>query len=78
MNETFDPTTERIESLKAAIIGAFCLMVAYSLIALGNHFVLANRFETLAALEISTLFNGLVKVGVAGLSGFLFGITYRS
>jgi ABC-type transport system involved in cytochrome c biogenesis permease subunit len=77
VNETFDPTAERVESLKAATLGAFCLMLAYSLIALGNHFVLANRFETLAALEISTLFNGLVKVGVAGLSGFLFGVTYR-
>jgi hypothetical protein len=68
---------ERIESLKAGTLAALSFTLAYSLIALGNSWVLAELFETLAALQITTPVAVLVKVGVAWISGFLFGVTYR-
>lgn len=68
---------ERIESLKAGMLSAFALMGAYSLNAIGNSLVLAKQFEVFAPLQITTLFGLLVKVAIAFLSGFLFGVTYR-
>lgn len=69
--------TERIESLKAGILSGLSLTVAYSLITLGNYGVLAVQFEALAALNITNAVNLLVKVAIAFVSGFLFGVTYR-
>ncbi|HEY9820085.1 MAG TPA: hypothetical protein V6D35_04805, partial [Candidatus Sericytochromatia bacterium] len=77
MNNSLDMTTaERIESLKAGILTALSFTLAYSIALVGNSLVLA-QFEELAALQIPTPVNLLVKVAVAGLSGFLFGVTYR-
>jgi hypothetical protein len=39
--------------------------------------VLAEQFEELAALQITTTLALLLRVAIAALSGFLFGITYR-
>lgn len=77
VNQSSDLTAERLESLKAGTIGALSFTFVYSFIALGNSLVLAQRFETLAALQITTVVALLVKVAVAWLSGFLFGVTYR-
>ena len=77
VNNYLDMTTvERIESLKAGILTALSFTLAYSIAVVGNSLVLA-QFEGLAALQISTPVNLLVKVAVAWLSGFLFGVTYR-
>ena len=67
---------ERIESLKAGILAAFCLLVADGVATLLNQLVLARQFETLASLDTSSL-NLLASGAGAILSGFVFGITYR-
>ena len=68
---------ERIESLKAGIIAAASLTLAYSITTVGNTLVLAEQFDALAALQIPTVVNLLVRVVIAFSSGFLFGVTYR-
>lgn len=67
---------ERIESLKAGILAAFSLSIAYGIVTLSN-LVLAKQFPVLISLEISTGVNLLFSGAIACLSGFLFGITYR-
>ncbi len=77
MNESPDLSAERIESLKAGILAALSFTLAYSLTAVGNSWVLAEQFEELAALQITTAVDLLLKGAIAFLSGFLFGVTYR-
>jgi cellobiose-specific phosphotransferase system component IIC len=69
--------TERIESLKAGTLAAISFMLAYSIAMLFNSLILAVRFEKLALLQAEIEINLLVKVAIALLSGFLFGVTYR-
>ncbi|NEO99215.1 MAG: hypothetical protein F6K58_11130 [Symploca sp. SIO2E9] len=69
--------SERLESLKAGTLSAFSVMFTYSFNVIGNSLVLAKQFELFALLQIDTLFGLLVKVAIAFLSGFLFGVTYR-
>ncbi len=71
-----DLMAERIDSLKAAIIGALCLLSTFILFYLLNAFLLHKYLES-ASLQIIWDWNFLVGVGVAGFSGFLFGVTYR-
>jgi cellobiose-specific phosphotransferase system component IIC len=78
VNESPDMTAaERIESLKAGTLAALSFTLAYSLTVVVNSLVLAEQFEVLAALHITDAVNLLVKGAIAGLSGFLFGVTYR-
>lgn len=77
MNKFPELTIERIESLKAGILAASSFTLAYGITAIGNSFILAEQFETLADLQNATPVTLLVRVAVAGLSGFLFGVTYR-
>lgn len=77
MNESPVLTAERIESLKAGILAAASFTLAYSFAIVGNGLVLAEQFEPFTPLEITLGINLLVKVAIAGLSGFLFGVTYR-
>ncbi|WP_013322805.1 hypothetical protein [Gloeothece verrucosa] len=61
---------ERIESIKAGIIGGFTFTSAYLLVTLLNSL----------SFSVEVVFVGvspLLKVAIAFLSGFLFGITYR-
>jgi ABC-type transport system involved in cytochrome c biogenesis permease subunit len=67
---------ERIESLKAGTLSAFTFSLAYSAIALANSLVLAE-VSVLIRMQITTGFDLLLRVAVAWLSGFLFGVTYR-
>lgn len=67
---------ERIESLKAGILAAFSLAIAYGVVTLSN-LVLAKQFPVPIGLEISTGINLLFSGAIACLSGFLFGVTYR-
>lgn len=69
--------TERIESLKAGTLAAIAFMLAYSIAMLFNSLILAVRFEKLALLQAAVEINLLVKIAIALLSGFLFGVTYR-
>ena len=77
MNPSPNLNADRIESLKAGTLAALSFTLAYSFSVLGNSLLLAKQFETLAALQISSAVDLLVKITVAGLSGFLFGVTYR-
>lgn len=77
MNKSSDLMAERIESLKTGALAAFSFTLAYSLTLAGNSLVLAEPFKTLTALQITTALELVIRVAVAWLSGFLFGITYR-
>jgi hypothetical protein len=68
---------ERIESLKAGILAAISFMLAYAIAISFNSFILAVRFQVLARLQAAFEIDLLVKVAIALLSGFLFGVTYR-
>lgn len=68
---------QRIESLKAGTLAAFCVFLTYGVAILGNQLVLSRQFEALANLEITSAINLLVSGAIAYFSGFLFGITYR-
>ena len=86
MNKISDPQlmAERLESLKAGVIGGFSLSLAFVITSLLNTLVLARYFPTLVSLHIDVnwlwLCSGALAqpaVGIAGLSGLLFGVTYR-
>jgi hypothetical protein len=69
---------ERIESVKAGILAAAALGIAYGIITLSNSLILAEQFEELAELQINTVNLHLwVSSAIALLGGFLFGVTYR-
>jgi hypothetical protein len=73
-----DLSAERIESLKAGTLAAFALLLAFGTIAAASELVLAQRFDALAGLLFApTGVNLPVSLAIAGLSGFLFGVTYR-
>lgn len=61
---------ERIESIKAGLIGAFAFTVAYLLATLVNSL-------SFSVVVILISISPLLKMAIAFLSGFLFGITYR-
>lgn len=69
--------TERIESLKAGTLAAISFTLAYAIAISFNSFILAVRVERLAFLQAALEIDLLVKVAIALLSGFLFGVTYR-
>ncbi|NER52478.1 MAG: hypothetical protein F6J92_38740 [Symploca sp. SIO1A3] len=68
---------ERIESLKAGTLAAFSFTVTYSITTVINSGMLAKQFELFTPLQITNEVDFLVRVAVAWLSGFLFGVTYR-
>lgn len=74
VNPSSKLSIERIESLKAGIISAFCLTISYSLLTLVHKLL---PFEPLAALQITSMSSFGLKLAIAFVSGFLFGITYR-
>ncbi len=76
VNESPDLRIERIESLKAGILSAFCLIITFCLVTLVHKLLLAS-FEQLTALQITSMTSFAIKVAIALISGFLFGITYR-
>ncbi|MDJ0735739.1 MAG: hypothetical protein QNJ47_17035 [Nostocaceae cyanobacterium] len=70
--------TERLESLKAGIIGGVSLCLAFLVTAVVNNFLLKEYFPLLSNLPILRLnFNFLVSGAIATFSGLLFGVTYR-
>ncbi|MEQ8382202.1 MAG: hypothetical protein RH949_07505 [Coleofasciculus sp. A1-SPW-01] len=78
MNSSFDPTdAERLESLKAAILGGLSLALTYCAIALLHSLLLSTPLPALSLLDVPANLTLLIKVAIAFLSGFLFGVTYR-
>ena len=79
MNSTLDAQlmAERLESLKAGIIGGLSVCFAFALSSLLNTFVLAKYFQTLACLQNDLDWHLWVSGAVASFIGLLFGVTYR-
>lgn len=70
--------TERLESLKAGVIGSISLGLAFLSTSLINVFWLDKYFSlvgynTIDIVNLQVLLSGVI----AGFSGFLFGVTYR-
>ena len=68
--------TERIESVKAGVIGAGAFAIAELIMVI----VKGSVIILLPGLTFTTsLFNGiwLVQLAIGAISGFLFGVTYR-
>lgn len=68
---------ERLESLKAGIVGGLTLGLAFVITSFVNTLVLAKYFPTLTSLEHPVNWGWLVSSAIAGFSGLLFGVTYR-
>ncbi|BAY75505.1 hypothetical protein NIES25_19500 [Nostoc linckia NIES-25] len=68
---------ERLESLKAGIVGSFSLFFGFAIASLLNTLVLAKYFQTLVTLQSNLNWHLWVSAGVATFTGFLFGVTYR-
>lgn len=68
---------ERIESVKAGTIAAVSVFLVFAIATLGNQLFLAQRFESLATLQFSTIAKLVFSGAIACASGFLFGISYR-
>jgi hypothetical protein len=80
MKNTFniELMAERVESLKAGIIGGFSLLFAFFITGLLNNLVLAKYFEALSSWQVLPVnWQLLISAGIAGASGLLFGVTYR-
>ena len=69
--------TERIESFKAGMIAAIFFVFADLAIITFNIYVLTNLGEQFSFLNLSWGTNLLIRGGIAWISGFLFGVTYR-
>jgi chromate transport protein ChrA len=68
---------ERLESLKAGIVGGFALCFAFAMTSFVNTLVLAKYFSILATLQIDLNWHWWVNGAIAAFCGFLFGVTYR-
>jgi hypothetical protein len=68
---------ERLESLKAGIIGGFSVGLAFLITSLVNTLVVARYFPTLASLQSEINGRWWLSGGIAAFSGLLFGVTYR-
>lgn len=79
MNSILDPQlmAERIESLKAGIVGGFSVCLAFAIANLLNTFILAKYFQTLVCLQSDVNWHLVVSGAIATFIGFLFGVTYR-
>lgn len=79
MNETSDVQlmAERLESLKAGIIGGLSVCFAFAIASLLNTLVLAKYFPALASLQSNVNWYWWVSGAIATFAGLLFGVTYR-
>ncbi|MBG1243814.1 hypothetical protein [Nostoc sp. NZL] len=68
---------ERIESLKAGVIGGLSVCFSFAIASLLNTLVLTKYFQTLACLQSEVDWHLWVSGAVATFTGLLFGVTYR-
>ncbi|MEH2067971.1 MAG: hypothetical protein V7K47_07360 [Nostoc sp.] len=68
---------ERLESLKAGMIGGFFLFSSFAIANLLNTLVLAKYFQILQSLQSDVNWHFWVSAVVATFTGLLFGVTYR-
>ncbi len=69
--------TERIESFKAGMTAAFAFIFIDLMMLVFNTYVLSAPEEQFSYLQVAWEIKLLIRVGIAWLSGFLFGVTYR-
>ncbi len=79
VNDTANQETlQRIESLKAGLLSALGMLLAFGIVTLGNQWVFAQQFSEFTTQGLlSREWSLLVSGAIAFFSGFLFGITYR-
>lgn len=80
MKSTLDTSliAERLESLKAAIIGGLSLTACLTIGNLINGLILIKYFPQLSILTLTTFSRQfLLSAAITGFSGLLFGVTYR-
>ncbi|MDJ0589281.1 MAG: hypothetical protein QNJ72_04685 [Pleurocapsa sp. MO_226.B13] len=68
--------TERIESVKAGIVGAVAFAIAELVTTIARAIIIAPRME-LSSTPIMLNWELLVQLAIGMVSGFLFGVTYR-
>ncbi|QLE59553.1 hypothetical protein FD725_27040 [Nostoc sp. TCL26-01] len=68
---------ERLESLKAGLIGGLAVVFAFLISSFVNTLLLAKYFPALVSTPIDVHWRWLFSGVVAGFSGLLFGVTYR-
>jgi hypothetical protein len=68
---------ERVESLKAGVVGALGAAIAAGAIMLINQQWLWQTVTLPAWNPLDTVWQWVISGGIAALSGFLFGVTYR-
>ena len=71
--------TERIESVKAGIVGAGSFAVAESVFGLAKIFLVNLVTYDSAAIKETIVFDWTwsIELAIGAISGFLFGVTYR-
>ena len=73
--------TERIESVKAGIVGAGSFAVAESIFGLAKILVNLMTYDSaaIAAIKEAIAFDWTwsIELAISAISGFLFGVTYR-
>ena len=67
--------TERIESVKAGIVGGGAFTVAELIVIVARSFIVPVLTSNPSEMAID--YSWLVQLAVGAISGFLFGITYR-
>ncbi len=80
MNDTSDPEliAERLESIKAGILGGFAVCLGFAITNLFNSLLLARFLGLLYPLRINAItWQLLVSAIVATCCGLLFGVTFR-
>lgn len=70
-----DKSQERIRSAQAGILGAFCLGSVYLLLS-GANLVIERMGWVALPLDLFSI-EGLIDLVSIGITGFLFGVTYR-
>jgi hypothetical protein len=68
---------ERIESIKAGIVGGFCFVIAQFFGWLLNYFILLKNWEFFVIFDLKIGLNLTIEVGILFFTGLLFGVTYR-
>ena len=67
--------TERIESVKAGIVGAGAFIIAELIIQIIRSLIISALTSSPSGMIIDYLW--LVQIAIGAISGFLFGVTYR-
>ncbi|MEM9271858.1 MAG: hypothetical protein AAGA80_02680 [Cyanobacteria bacterium P01_F01_bin.143] len=68
---------ERIESVKAGLVGAIAFTIADMVVILLNNLIFVSWGIGFSLLQVTSQLGGLITIGTALVSGFLFGVTYR-